>query len=910
MKAITNYRVALITALLVLISYISAIAVMITPEAREIMKQAGKLEAYIDLVKDAKLRGVNAPDEIKSKGRLAAGKDDVDTLHVLVLLVEFTDNLHTAGDVAAMAADFDSILFSMDGGNPTGSMTDYYLENSYGKFLIRGEVHGWYLMPRPYSFYVDGQGGTGDIYPRNTRGLAYDAVKVADSLGLNFAPFDTYGNAGGPDGEIDGLLIIHAGPGLEQTGNENDIHSHKWNLGNYKLWPDGIMVDSYTIQPEEFYGPGAISPIGVFCHEFGHVLGLPDLYDIDYEPSTSAGIGMWSIMASGAYKNDAKSPSHFDVWCKMLLGFVDPVEVYTNMTGVEIPQIESEPVAYRLWKDGSYSSEYFLVENRQSVGFDSNLPGTGLLIYHIDDATTFNNVNVSHYHVAVEQADGNFQLEYASGNNGDAGDPWPGNSDKRSFDDLSVPNSRGYGNVITQVSVWDISGSDSLMTVNFDIEWSRPYLEMYMYDFADGNLNGRLEPEETVEFYFYLKNHWLMANDAVITMTSNDPGIQFINSSVQKEALIGNGYVTSNVGEPITFRLPDALTPTYDSFFVTVEADGGTYTVEFPIEQQVGTPQILIVDDDRGASYDSIYVNDLYKRLIPADVWPKLTSGSPPAVILDQYNMVFWFTGDTSSDLLQAADINAMKQYLNSGGNLFLTGQSLAGELHAEDSAFLDEYLHARDAGAVFFYIHEGIDGSPIGGGLKVRYASSSHQVFDRQQQITPVGDALPAFKFKYSTAYSALSYSGKYKLVYFNFGYEAISNDFSKYDDRDTVLANILDFFGHFGTEVADARDNITVPGSFDLEQNYPNPFNPTTTIEYIIRSTNGDPIPNTVLMIYNTLGQKIKKLVDEKQVPGVHRVKWDGTDEQGKHVASGIYFYRLSRGTDGEARKMVLLK
>jgi hypothetical protein len=594
----------------------------------------------------------------------------------------------------------------------------------------------------------------------------------------------------------------------------------------------------------------------------------------------------------------------------MYVGFLDPVEVYENMAGVEFPPVENEPVAYRLWKDGLYYNQYFLVENRQPIGFDSLLPGNGLLIYHVDDNATFNNIDVNHYHVAVEQADGFYQLEMSNYNDGDAGDPWPGSQDKRSFDDMSKPRSRSYAQVSTKVSVWNISEPGSLMTANLDIDWSRPYFELNNYAFADANGNGNLEAGESVEFYFDIRNYWMTATNAMITLRSNDPDIIFTVSTVFKSAMPGDGSLTGNIGQPMVFRLPDTLVPTYDSFFVEIESDGGMFEAAFAIEQQVGAPQILLVDDDRGGAYDDVYADDLYRQLTPCDIWQKSTLGSPPGVMLSQYKMVFWFTGDTCSDLLQPADIAAMKQYLDNGGNLFLTGQWLAGELHDQDSVFLEDYLHARKGSEGYFFEHVGVDGSPVGDGLKVRYESSTNQVYGFGQQIQPANGSIPAFKFTVYPEYTGVSYSGEYNVVFFNFGYEAISSNFSRYNKRDEVLARVLQFFGNLTTEVADDVDRPIIPVSFELGQNFPNPFNPATTIRYTVHSTQGMPGLKTSIRVLNLLGREVKVLVDEVQRPGVYEAEWDATDAGGRPVASGIYFYRMTRGVEAQTKKMVLLK
>lgn len=916
MKALSRHKafLVLLTAFIAIDMPISA--AVISTEARQKLEASGQFEEYVKLLVESKVDGLNIPATMKVNAAGSSASSEIDTLTVLVLLVDFSDKPYTGDKLAALPADFQDILFSTGGVNPTGSMTEYYLENSYGKFYVKGEVRGWYRMPQLYSYYVNEQGGIGSVFPHNSRGLAYDAVNVANQQGVDFSMYDTYGN-NGPDGEIDGLLIVHAGPGMERTGDLSDMQSHKWDLGIYYQYVDDIMIDDYTVEPEEYIvstTASIISPIGIFCHEFGHVIGLPDLYDVDYDPSSSSGIGNWSLMATGCYLNDTKRPAHLDAWCKAHLGFLDPVEVYENMTGVEFPRVESEPTVYRLWKNGSYGSEYFLIENRGKTGFDDYLPGEGLIIYHVDDGATYNNIDVYHYHVAVEQADGHFQLEFVYGNKGDAGDPWPGLSDHRSFDDLSLPDSKGYGNVLTRVSVWDISDPGPLMTANLDVEWSRCRMQLESCTFVDENSNGYLEAGERIEAYFGIMNYWMDASDVTIEMYAKNPGIAFSVPAVEIGVMPGDGCLVDNLGKPFVFYLPDTLTPIYDSFYISVEANGGAYQAVFGIEQMVGRPQILIVDDDRGDAYDTLYVNDLYRKMIPAEVWHKDLSGSPSATKLNKFNMVFWFTGDTcatGTNYLTSADISSISQYLDNGGNFFLSGQGLSRQLQVQNPDFLNNYLHTEYAGPLFIPYLDGIDGSPIGDDLHIRFISSGNMQYQWGDKIVPLGGAVPAFNYKnYSDGYAGLSFSEEYRLVFFDFCYEAIENNSASYDKRDTVLFNILDFFGNITTEVAEEPEYNLMPVSFSLGQNFPNPFNPNTRIQYSIKSVPGESMAHIKLEIYNILGQEIRTLVDDDQFPGTYMVEWDGLDSRGCQAGSGIYFYRLKKGSESISKKMILLK
>src|SRR4030067_456202 len=194
------------------------------------------------------------------------------------------------------------------------------------------------------------------------------------------------------------------------------------------------------------------SPFGVVAHEFGHYLGLPDLYDTD---SSSLGVGEWDVMGSGSWNGNPRgtSPSHFSAWSKEKLGWLTPIEGTVPLLTPQIPPgqntppqqtpaVENPSRAYRLTvKTASGGDEYFLVENRQRTGYDAALPGDGLLIWHIDDSVP-NNDNEAHRLVDLEERDA------ANGDTpDDPGDPWA--SDAIGFGPDTIPNSDGYGKVRT-----------------------------------------------------------------------------------------------------------------------------------------------------------------------------------------------------------------------------------------------------------------------------------------------------------------------------------------------------------------------------------------------------------------------------------------------------------------------------
>ncbi|MBD3333626.1 M6 family metalloprotease domain-containing protein, partial [candidate division GN15 bacterium] len=424
----------------------------IDPELRERLEASGQLQEFIDRYHQAAAKGVGevTKQSLDMRDALRQSMEDetVDTFNVLVILAEYSDNRAEDGEVFGQVADFQHLLFSDDPNDGHYSMTEFYLENSYGQFYLNGTVAGWYMMPNTYEYYVDGNNGFNN-YPANAQGLAEQAILLADA-DVDYTEFDNDGN-----GWIDGVFIVNPGYGAEQTGSDFLIWSHKWSLVS-TLTLDGVNIRDYSMEPEEYQNRGLIT-IGVFCHEFGHQLGLPDLYDTDY---SSAGVGRWSLMAGGSWNKSGTKPSFMDAWCKKEVGFLDVINVTENMQDVAIPSSLYNPVAYRLWSNGNTGNQYFLVENRQKAGNDVGIYGSGLLIYHVDESIG-GNWDESHPLVAIEQADGLFELENDV-NSGDSDDLWS-ELTKTEFDDLSLPNTRRYDGTKTKTAVWDISAPDSIM---------------------------------------------------------------------------------------------------------------------------------------------------------------------------------------------------------------------------------------------------------------------------------------------------------------------------------------------------------------------------------------------------------------------------------------------------------------
>jgi immune inhibitor A len=366
-------------------------------------------------------------------------------VRVIVVLVEFSDR--KLGQPASHYTD----LFFSTGVLQHGSVKEYYREVTNGLVDLTGQVVGPFKLPQTAAWYANGNFGIGK--PTGTPRaniMAKDAAAAANPT-VDFKPYDNDAN-----GYVDAFVVVHAGPGGEATGNPGDLWSHKWTLPNV-FSADGTKIFAYLTIPDD-------AKIGVSAHELGHLLfGFPDLYDIDY---TSEGVGNWCLMGGGSWNGNGDIPAHPSAWCKAGQGWASVINV-TARGSLTIPDVKTSHAVHRLWKDGAAGQEYFLLENRQKTGYDSELPGAGLLVWHVDEQQDSNS-DETHYMVGLVQADGKRDLELDK-NRGDAGDPYPGSANNQTFDASSTPSSKAFGGQETSVSVTGISASGPTMSAKVKV---------------------------------------------------------------------------------------------------------------------------------------------------------------------------------------------------------------------------------------------------------------------------------------------------------------------------------------------------------------------------------------------------------------------------------------------------------
>lgn len=381
---------------------------------------------------------------------------------ICVLLVDFNDE-----QAPYQKSNFENLL-NQSKYNNTGSFKDAYEEYSYGKFSPTSDVYGWFRVSLPRASYgqSNNDGSSNPSYMANVRALITEAINQADAAGVDFSQYDNDG-----DGDVDGLMVFQAGFGAEQ-GLNGYIWSHRSTIST--VIKDGKTIRNYCINPAKrnWAGQQGMVGIGVATHEFGHILGLPDLYDTQ---NNSAGTGNWGLMGGGPWLNQERTPCHFEPWCKMQLQWITPTVL--NKAGIyTIKNSADTAIIYRI--NTPITSEYFLLENKQRKKFDAYTPGRGLAIWHVNTNKTnlypgSNSVNTdtARYGVGLEQADGLRDLERDI-DRGDAGDLFPGAINNRNFTPNSVPaswlhpTSQGVRNP-SNVSVTGITqNTDSTITFN------------------------------------------------------------------------------------------------------------------------------------------------------------------------------------------------------------------------------------------------------------------------------------------------------------------------------------------------------------------------------------------------------------------------------------------------------------
>ncbi len=261
-----------------------------------------------------------------------------------------------------------------------GSVRDYFLSQSRGKFDFSFDVVGPVQLSHSYKYYGE-DAANGSSHNIHAGEMIAEACQLVGET-VDWSQYDWDG-----DGEVEQVFVVFAGEGQHNSTDPYTIwpHKHSLSMSDYGevLQIGSRTIDQYACSSEMFTST-MISGIGVMCHEFSHCFGFPEHYDTALGSSGNFGMYTWDVMGMGNYNGNGFIPAGYTSHERMVLGWLDPIELCDDEVQVDGMQPLSEGGdAYIIYNDANHN-EYYLLENRQKVGWDAALPGNGLLIIHVD----------------------------------------------------------------------------------------------------------------------------------------------------------------------------------------------------------------------------------------------------------------------------------------------------------------------------------------------------------------------------------------------------------------------------------------------------------------------------------------------------------------------------------------------
>ena len=604
------------------------------------------------------------------RGIGAGGHMDYSKFRGLIILVNYTDRKfedyvpsnYTPYDFYdAMINSHDYNGFTLPAGTKVdcmGSVRDYYFDNSFQQF----DPHFDILGP------VDVPFACTDAHQFKCDSIFFAALETLDP-DVDFSQYDT-----DEDGTADMVFFLVAGHGSDYSSNNRD---YLWpHMKDFTESPvlDGVNFRLYacstgmTGEEGDYIVYNNIAGIGTICHEFSHCLGLPDFYDTDNDGS--GGVNhqyplTWSIMASGFKNNNGRNPAGYSLFERYALGFAQPTLIEGEGT-ITVPALEKSNMGYRL--NTSNKNEYFIIENRQRVKWDKNLPGPGMLIFRVDSTNVEvwenNLVNANPNHNYYELLRANF-----NGMNDSPRDPFPGTSNVTSISNATQPNMRTWDGKLSKYAFTNITEADSIITFDVVIDNSKSSIETFEKMPVATSLNERGVAGVYADWDFY-------------------------NCAVVDTAQVGNGHVVAmrngsyfntaqnlnKIPKVVRFKIYNPtssavfITPQYSvnngqrwkgldnypyEFYVAAGATASATITSLPTNQ----PIMFRIKQTSGSSSEYCFIDDIeicYENtwepeieIIPGDV-----DNSGTLNIQDVAELINYLLNGSDTINLDAADVN------------------------------------------------------------------------------------------------------------------------------------------------------------------------------------------------------------------------------------------------------------
>jgi M6 family metalloprotease-like protein len=790
------------------------------------------------------------------------------------------------------SAEFQTMLFSNS--TETKSVNNYYRDMSYNAMSCSGSVAKWVTSGNTVAYFGDGTNG----FTNGTTNNVYEFIRAVLANSDATVDFSNPEYDLNHDGYVDVLWVVHAGRGGEEA-TANDIWSHSWSLsywsgGTYYITNDissytgnPVRINKYIIMPERTkYADGNTTTTemigaGVFAHEFGHALGLPDLYDTGTPPSqggvAGSGVGLFSLMAAGSWGGDyisGATPVSLDVWCKRFLGWLTPLTVTTNsLYTVNSTLANSANSSYKLSKGGSDTTrQYWLIENRwktaigpvSNVAWDANLRGQGLGIYHIDSTYTtttyINNNNVNNNStddinrnrplgVALEETDettAGYSSELWYGNNyGESVDIW-NSGNQTSFDSSGTSYPVAYYNGTNSttagshagVAVRQIPAASAVMSCSLIVKPAGAPTGPDM-DLDHASYSVNVPQNDSLDQTLVIGNNGDM--DLEWNLTYNSTGTVNYDNADYGTA-IGNGGVT--------FITAALFTGTeLSSYYETYEL----YAVRALIVLPVTNVTLKVWQGGTTSPTTEIYSEDVTSST--ADGWNTYTLSTP---ITLQTGVNYWIgysVGHASGEYPASVD----------------NGPAIDGK---GDWVYDAGWAELQTYGLDYNWNLKMLLGKKLSDWITINPSSGT---------VSPAGTNDVTFKFD-ATGLALGTYSDTVCLA---------NNDLANNPKKIPVSMTVE------ATGIA-GKPHTDNPAVFALNNAWPNPAKGQVNFKYQLPRT-----AKVDLKVYNVLGQMVKQFDLGMQNPGYYSVKWDD-----KTAAEGVYFIRLQAGNYQSTRKFVMVK